>query len=236
MGLARGLALYRVTREFADGERNLARTRPMRRLSELRRRPEESDETYAARMTSAINGHLIHSMGSQFPRISALQNWILWLMGVLVPSRFQHLEFRNARFALQRGFGLCSQAALALADLLGRARIAAAIAVLEGHVVVTAQIAPGRWIVLDPDYGVTVPMSLDEIRAQAETVVARTYGADYGAPVVARLAAVYAKGYRLVPRGPRERMRAELERLAFFWKWALPILFIGLGCSLTGVP
>ena len=232
VGLARGLALYPVTRVFGEGERSLARTRPIRRLSELRRRPDEGDETYAARMTSAINGHLVHSMGSQFPWISPLQNWILWLLGVLAPSRFQHLELRRARFALQRGFGLCSQAALALADLLERARVPATIAVLEGHVVVTAETAPGRWTVFDPDYGVTIPMSLDEIRAEPEPVVARAYGAAYGPSVVARLTPVYGSAHRLAPRGPRERMRGTLEGLAFGLKWALPILLAGLGCFL----
>src|SRR5690349_18612944 len=81
VGLARGLALYPVAREFADGEARLARTRPIRRLSDLRRHPDESDEAYASRMSTAINGHLIHSMGSRFPRVSPLQNWILWLLG-----------------------------------------------------------------------------------------------------------------------------------------------------------
>jgi hypothetical protein len=229
VGLARGLALYPVTREFGEGERSLARTRPIGRLAELRRRPDESDDTYAARLTRAINGHLVHSMGSPFPRVSALQNWILWLLGTVAPSRFRNLEFRNARFALERGFGLCSQAALVLADLLGRAGIRAEIAVLEGHVVVTAETAPGRWIVLDPDYGVTIPMTLDEVRSQADVVVARSYGGDCGASVVARLVPAYANGYRLAPRGGRERLRASFERLTFFLKWALPLLMIGVG-------
>jgi hypothetical protein len=234
VGKARGLSVYPIGREFGEGERNLARTREIRDLSELRRGGEESTEMHAARLTRAINGHLVHSMGSRFPRVSALQNWVLWLLGTVAPSRFRNLEFRNARFALERGFGLCSQAALVLADLLGRARIPAEIAVLEGHVVVTAETAPGRWIVLDPDYGVTIPMTLDEIQVQAEAVVARSYGADYGPSVVARLGPAYAKGYRLAPRNGRERLRAWFERLTFFLKWALPLLMIGAGGLLYG--
>jgi hypothetical protein len=234
VGLARGLALYPVGREFGEGERSLARTRPIAGFSEVRRRLDESDEAYAARVTRAINGHLVHSAGSRFPRVSALQNWILWLLGAVAPSRFQNLEFRNARFALQRGFGLCSQAALALADLLGRAGIPAEIAVLEGHVVVTAETAAGRWTVLDPDYGVTIPMTLDEIRPQAEGVVARDYGSHYGPSVVARLVPAYASGYRLASRGGRERLRAWFERVTFFLKWALPLAMIGLGGLIYG--
>lgn len=234
VGKVGGLSVYPVGREFGEGERNLARTRAIRDLSELRRGLEESGDIYAARLTRAINGHLVHSMGSRFPRVSALQNWILWLLGTVAPSRFQHLEFRNARFALERGFGLCSQAALVLADLLGRAGIPAEIAVLEGHVVVTAETAPGRWIVLDPDYGVTIPKTLEEIQSQADAVVARSYGADYSPAVVARLVPAYAKGYRLAQRGGRERMRARFERLAFILKWALPLAMIGLGGLLYG--
>jgi hypothetical protein len=83
--------------------------------------------------------------------------------------------------------------------------------------------------VLDPDYGVTIPMTLDEVRSQADVVVARSYGGDYGASVVARLVPAYANGYRLAPRGGRERLRASFERLTFFLKWALPLLMIGVG-------
>jgi hypothetical protein len=99
-------------------------------------------------------------------------------------------------------------------------------------VVVTAETAPGRWIVLDPDYGVTIPMSLDEVRGHSEAVVARAYGAEYGSSVVARLTAVYRGPYRLAARGSREAMRGALEVLAFRLKWALPILFAGVGCFL----
>ena len=230
VGLARGLALYPVSKQFGDEERRLARTRPIGRYSDLRKWPGEGDESYATRVGQAIGDHLIHSMGSEFPRVSIFQNWILWLLGVVVPLRFQFVEFRNARYALERGFGLCSQAALALADLLSRAHIPVAIAQLEGHVVVTAETAPGRWIVLDPDYGITIPMPLEEIQGDPAAVVAGAYGGRYGAPVVERVARVYAKGHRILPWGTaRERARATLERLVFMLKWLVPLLLIGGG-------
>lgn len=230
VGLARGVALYPVKKEFGDGERRLARTRPIGRYSDLRPRPGEGDESYATRVGQAVGDHLIHSMGSEFPRVSIFQNWILWLLGVLLPSRFQFVEFRNARYALERGFGLCSQAALALADLLSRARIPVAIAQLEGHVVVTAETRPGRWIVLDPDYGITIPMPLERIQSDAASVVSRAYGQRYGASVVQRVAGAYEKGHRILPwRTARERARSHLERLVFALKWLLPLLLIGGG-------
>jgi hypothetical protein len=173
-------------------------------------------------------------MGSEFPRVSLFHNWILWLLGVVVPSRFRFLEFRNARYALERGFGLCSQAALALADLLSRARIPVAIAQLEGHVVVTAETAPGRWIVLDPDYGITIPMPLERIQGDAAAVVSEAYGGRYGSSVIERVAGAYGKAHRILPWGTaRERARSRLERLVFLLKWMIPLLLIGGGVLLA---
>lgn len=123
VGVARGLALYPLAKQFSDDERRLARTKAIGRYSQLRKRPEEGDESYATRVGQAIGDHLVHSIGSEFPRISIFQNWILWLLGVFVPSRFQFVEFRNTRYALEGGFRLCSQAALTLADVLSRARL-----------------------------------------------------------------------------------------------------------------
>jgi hypothetical protein len=229
-GIARGSGLYRLDKPFGEDERGLGRTRPIRRYSELLRDAGESNDAYARRLVVALNGHLIHSMGSRLPRVSIFQNWILWLLGFLWPSRFRHLEFRTARHAVRRGFGLCSQAALALADLLSRAHIPVAIAELEGHVVVTAETAPGRSIVLDPDYGATIPMTPDQVRADPATAVAEAYGGRYGPSVIERLSAAYAERARLRPfGGPRDRLRAALEEALFALKWLIPLCLVALG-------
>jgi hypothetical protein len=77
-------------------------------------------------------------------------------------------------------------------------------------------------------------MTLDEIRVQAEGVVTRSYGSNYGPSIVARLVPAYAKGYRLALRGGRERIRAWFEQLTFILKWALPPAMIGLGGIIYG--
>jgi hypothetical protein len=230
VGVRRGLRLYPVRRQFPDDEQGLGRTRALSSPAELRRGADETAEAFAVRLTATLNAHFIHSAGSQFPRVSPWHNWLLWLLGVLWPSRFARLEFRKASYALERGFGLCSQAAQALAYLLTQAGIPVRVAVLDGHVVATAETSPGRWIVLDPDYGVALPMSLDAVRAGGAAAIERAYGPAYGPNAIARLAAAYAGSHELVPAGtPRERRRVRLEDLAFALKWLLPLLLIALG-------
>jgi hypothetical protein len=230
VGRARGVALYPVSRRFPPGEEGLARTTLLGGPDDLRRHPGEAPAAYGSRLAHGINRHMIHSAGSEFPLISPFHNWVLWLLGLMLPSRFRHFEFRNARYALERGFGLCSQSAAALADLLHRGGARAAIVRLDGHVVVAVEAEPARWTVLDPDFGVAVPASLAEIQPDAAARVAQAYGASYGPDVVLRLTKAYAGPHDVQPYpSPRDSVWAACERAAFVVKWLFPMALIGLG-------
>lgn len=64
--------------------------------------------------------------------------------------------------ALQRGVGLCSQQAIALHGLLKMFGIQSRVLGLNGHVVCIV-LVQDRWIVADPDYGVVVPIAIEEL-------------------------------------------------------------------------
>jgi len=77
--------------------------------SELRRRSPEGLEDYASRLTRTLNAHMIHSVGSSSHASPRSTTGSSGCSGLAWPSRFSHFEFRSARHALGRGFGLCSQ-------------------------------------------------------------------------------------------------------------------------------
>jgi hypothetical protein len=107
---------------------------------------------------------------------------------------------------------------------------------LDGHTVVTAEVADGIWYILDPDVGVSFRRGLAEIEGNPEIVRAQyqqTYRAlghddpDYAA---GKMVEFYAKpGNYTEPKGGNE-MLGELwtvrERLAGWLKWLIPA---GLG-------
>lgn len=78
-------------------------------------------------------------------------------------GRVDHETWDTAE-ALRRGKGLCSQQAIALHGLFDIFGIPAKVRGLDGHVICVA-LVDGKWIVCDPDFGVVVPIDLDEIEA-----------------------------------------------------------------------
>jgi len=71
--------------------------------------------------------------------------------------------------ALKGQRGLCSQQAIALHGLFDLFGIQSRVRGLDGHVV-CAVLVDGKWIVYDPDFGVVVPIDLDEIEADPSLV------------------------------------------------------------------
>jgi len=95
------------------------------------------------------------------------ENWLLYALRIFDPliSRFLlrdseikvfgHVELVNYEHAFRRGYGVCSQLALALSDLLQRRyHFDAHLAGLNGHVTVQIYGVDGSDIVFDPSYGV----------------------------------------------------------------------------------
>jgi hypothetical protein len=176
-------------------------------------------------------------------RVAPTDNWILWAAAWADPllrragltdlddlfSVYQSVLYERA---LGRGFGICSQNALGLVDLLDRRyRIEAHLVELHGHVVAEATLPTGeRWL-LDPSIGVTLPFGID--RAAEEMTAIR---AAYAPTPHAALAATYdeAGNVRLAEAGTkpfRPKLHA-IERASDVAKWAVPAVMIAVGVLL----
>ena len=77
------------------------------------------------------------------------------------PALFREFQSYHYERALGRGFGICSQNAFGLADLLYRKYDSDIHVVgLDGHVVTQVNLPDGRQMILDPSTGVVLPFSL----------------------------------------------------------------------------
>ncbi|MBS56381.1 MAG: hypothetical protein CMP16_00735 [Rickettsiales bacterium] len=105
--------------------------------------------------------------------ISPFDNWILYFSKFLDPvlenlnlmnkntKYFQRFESYKYERALGRGFGLCSQNALGLADLLySKYNIKAKVISLGIHIIIEVKLNDNFYI-LDPSIGVFMPFSLN---------------------------------------------------------------------------
>jgi len=213
-------------------------------LSQASRRAGEPDSTYVRRLTGLVHRSMIsfypdlrRSPAFRF-RVPATENYLLWSFAWLRPSTYRQYEYRVAERAIERGYGACSQFALATLDFLTRSGIRASLVSLADHVVVQAVDADGRHWMLDPDYGVSAPLSLAAIAANPESVRAPyvplvglgTRGIADSLP-----AAMQASFTSRPPRilgsisEPLSTIGAVywLERLTYFLKWAIPVALLG---------
>lgn len=143
------------------------------------RRPGEHEFAYAQRMTRSINSHTTHAFDDQntidnIPLIAApfLWSWPLWLGGLwgAISGRKFTVEFCSPEKGLARGYGYCSQRALILQNILRDNGIRARATDLYGHVVCTARI-DGKDVLLDADYGLASPHSLEALHKRPELLL-----------------------------------------------------------------
>lgn len=170
---------------------------------------------------------------------SPLENWAVYAMsavealarkaGLPLQLRFSRLERFDYRDAIRKGVGFCSQVSMALADYLDERGIASRVAGLDGHVVVEASVN-GQFYILDPDYDVVIPFSVEEA-AQSSPVVAKYY-MERGYPVstATHVASLYGpEGNGNYYHSPQRRL---FERLFTFVKWGAPAFLFLCGAIL----
>lgn len=136
----------------------------------------ETGSDFAARMNKFVNEHTVHYYFDEntINNIDVMTaplawSWPLWACGLwaaLTGNRFS-VEFCDSGLGLERGYGYCSQRALILQDILRSNGFGARVVDLSGHVVCVFN-DRGRDIVLDPDYGVVLPHSLEFVRDNPE--------------------------------------------------------------------
>jgi hypothetical protein len=169
-------------------------------------------------------------------------NYVLWALGETDPQLYRY-HYAAWRPAIARGFGMCSQVTLILVGLLRDQGYDARIVQLAGHTVVTAEVAPGKWYVLDPDIGVAFRRELasierdpESIRADYERAYLRKEEVDpkAGAQMMVRF---YGRdGNYVEPRGANEMLGeawVRRERRAEALKWAIPIALLTISVLLV---
>jgi hypothetical protein len=136
-------------------------------LSLLQHRDGVAPDSYLRQATLAVAGSVLHNWNEELfdelrVHIPLWENWILHLLGLVEPQ-LRNYVFWDHRRALERGVGLCGHVASVLVGFLGEQGFDAMTLSLTGHMVVTVEIGEGRWFILDPDYGVVIPASIEDV-------------------------------------------------------------------------
>jgi hypothetical protein len=146
---------------FADG-RSLQRLVDYQTVKHL---PPASVQQNIRSLTAYVHGLTEHSSGRD---LAIWENWTQWLVGQFYSPM---LRTQNPRWIVSGGKGDCSERAAVLQDLLGCHGIESRFVGLGGHVVLEAQTETGTWV-LDPDYGISMDLGIDQLLRQAPGHVA----------------------------------------------------------------
>lgn len=114
-----------------------------------------------------------------------------------------------------------------LSSILDRHGVANHIISFDGHVIVEAESAPGREILLDPDLGVVLGVPLDSLSMQVDLVRSRYIKAGYTTREVNYLMSIYQTNYRIFDDTFHFMSKRFLfEEASYLLKWPFPMAMV----------
>jgi hypothetical protein len=206
----------------------------------VKRTANESDLEYSQRLTTIISQGTAHIHWEKYdPRlfhqlVPVWENWILHTMGLFSGiSEFERYHFANPYKSMERGIGICGDVSMVMTQLLEDNGIEASMLTFPGHVVVTAVI-DGSPYIFDPDFGVVIPASAEQLNQNVNIVDGLYSNAGYPASDDDFFMNTYNKAYTTWD-GPESFITKKFyfEKFAYLAKWLLPILAIVFGIYLV---
>lgn len=165
-------------------------------------------------------------------RVPFHENFILFFSSYLWPEKFLRYEFADYRKAVERGVGGCSQHAIILSEVLYEKGIKSRIISLHGHVISTAQVdaIDDEWWVLDPQYGVVVPFSIEKIEQDPNIITSYYADAGYDTKSIEAVRIHYEDGVWSITEGygmgDFNRLTALYEKISYVLIWVIPVLLM----------
>lgn len=175
-------------------------------------------------------------------RIPITENFIFYVYEKLGWMASPKYEYCDPWRALDRGVGVCSQAAMVLSKLLEIREIENRVVAFEEHVVVEAQVDKenDEWWIFDPDYGVTIETDLKTIKNHFDDYKIAYENSDIRGDEMERkktidsLSKIYTEQNTGIDMVAYINTTCANEIRAYQLKWLLPVILIltGFGCFL----
>lgn len=199
-------------------------------IEELDKKKSEADEEYFNRVTLLVNHYLIHAPSV---RTAIWDNYFLWLHDVIRPENTYFYENMDLKRSLEKGVGLCSQHSNVIYLIFSANGYESRIVRLFGHVVAAVKDKQGKWFIADADYGIVIPLSLEQIE-QNPASVNKYYDREYKnipADVQLPMEAIYgsADNNRMLDIKNEEGWKKYyIEIISDYLKWPIPLFLISV--------
>jgi hypothetical protein len=205
-------------------------------ISQYNMLDDETNEVYSERLSVLISQSLAHIdwFGYKDTKYNQLipfwENYILFFMGKFsnIPE-FERYHFVDYKKSIQRGVGVCGDASMIMSEVLNKAGISNKIISFPGHVVVAVKHENNQTVVYDPDFGVMVPLTPDEIMENSVSVNTYYSQEGYTKSDLEKLSLIFSKKYKSFD-GVKGFMRKRyyFEYISYWLIWLIPIGLLSL--------
>lgn len=196
----------------------------------------QSKNLLAEKANDVVNKSLIHV---QWNRVDPLEyrqlvpvweNYFLWAIGRFSGlPQFERYHYADYRRNIRRGIGICGDASTILSSVMDRYEIPNRIVSFHGHVIVEYENSEGERQLLDPDFGVSLGMPLEQLIAEPAAAAEQYLAAGYSEKESSHLVSVYQTDYAIFDDTYHFMSKRYLfEKTSYVAKWLLPIVLIAL--------
>lgn len=239
-GLTQTLRPSEITEDslrFGDGDQKLTYGEF---VAGIRKIENEGDADYVKRLTHVIADGIAHiHWGKYHPekfhqRVPVWENYILFAMGHLsgIPE-FERYHFTQIEKSVERGIGVCGDAAMLMSLLLDKVNIENEIVSMPGHVMISAKLDHGV-VLADPDFGVFLNNSPDYFMKNRNEFLKSYFNAGFqynGAEAVYN-SFMSKKHKRWAGVEHFVTKKYYFERISYVFIWLLPLLMLITGFSI----
>jgi hypothetical protein len=201
-------------------------------VNQIPKKKSESNEEYAERINTLIHQVIANiapnAVGKTILPVPIYENYLLFASTFLDTKGNSYYEFCDYRKALERGIGLCSQKVIIVSGILEANEIPVNIVALDGHVVAEARVANVQkkiWWILDPDYGVVINHSIDEIEADPKIISIYYEEKGYSTAINDNLVSIYGKEGNIKTTSTIAflgKAKCKFEQYSYILIWLIP--------------
>lgn len=198
----------------------------------------DNKDVLASKANEIVNISIIHPQWTWVDRVEYRQlipiweNYYLWFLGVVTDMpQIQRYHYANYKRNIKRGIGVCGDAATVYSSILDRYGIENRLASFsDGHVVVEYESDDGQSFVMDPDFGVELGMSLEQIGKSPESIRPMYAEQGYSVREIDTLVRIYSSGFFIFDDTYSFMAKRYIfEEVSYIMKWVAPLFLIFMG-------
>lgn len=196
----------------------------------------ESNEEYAHRINDLVHQSIANvapdADGKTILPVPIYENYLLFASDYLTTKGNGFYEFCDYHKALERGIGLCSQKVIIISGILEKNGIPVNIIALDGHVVAEARVDQDQhniWWILDPDYGVVITHSINEIEIDPKIIRKYYEEKGYSTAVIDNLVSIYMGEGNVKTTSTIAflgKAKCKFEQYSYILIWLIPVALI----------